>query len=175
MIAPEPTGIVAVFANRLDADAAIEWLVADGIEKRSVSVIGPKEAAEDPPPEVDHGSKHRGEVASYWARWGAVLGGAAGAGPAAIALATATVGLGPFAIALAAGIGIVAATAGLGALVSALVGAGIHEQHARAYEQALTQGKFLLVLHTDDPALLRTARRELERCRAETIDVHGLR
>jgi hypothetical protein len=174
MIGPEPNGIVAVFPTRFDADAALEWLEADGIDKRSVSVIGPKEAAADPPAELDHRGKHRGEIANYWARWGGVLGGTIGVGPAAIALAASTVGLGPFALALAAGIGIIAATAGAGAVGSALVGMGIHERHARVYEKALADGKFLVIVHSDDPTSLRTAQAELEKCGAELVDVHGL-
>ncbi len=174
MIGPEPNGIVAVFPTRFEAEAALDWLRIDGIERRSVSVIGPKEAATEPPPELDHGGTHRGEIASYWARWGGMLGGTAGVGPAAIALAASTVGLGPFAIALGAGLAIVAATAGAGAIGSALVGVGVHEQQARHYEQCLAAGKFLVVIHTDDPAALRAARTELEKLGAESVDVHGL-
>ncbi len=174
MIGPEPSGIVAVFPTRAEADAALEWLRVDGLDKRSISVLGPAEAAADPPPELDHGPHHRGEVASYWARWGAMFGGVAGVGPVAIAVAASTVGLGPFAVALAAGIAVLAATAGVGAVSTALVGVGVHEQHARAYEKALAAGKFLVVVHTDDPASLRAAQSELRTLGAESIDVHGL-
>jgi hypothetical protein len=174
MIGPEPNGIIAVFPTRFEADAALDWLRIDGLSKRSISVIGPAEAAADPPPEIDHSDAHRGEVASYWARWGGMVGGTVGAGPVAIALALSTVGLGPFAIALAAGLAVVAVSAGLGAIGSALVGAGIHQRHALAYEKALAAGKFLLVVHTDDPDSLRTACAELDRLGAESVEVHGL-
>lgn len=174
MIGPEPNGIVAVFANHADADAALDWLRLDGLERRNVSVIGPKEAAEDPPPELDHDPRHRGEIASYWARWGAMIGGVAGIGPVAIALAAATVGIGPVAVVVAAGLAVAATTAGVGAIGSALVGVGIHERHARDYEEALAAGKFLVVVHSDDPAKLRTARAELENLGAESVEVHGL-
>lgn len=174
MIGPEPTGIVAVFPSRVEAEAALEWLHIDGLERRDVSVIGPSEASVDPPPEVDHGARHRREIAHHWARWGAMLGGTTGVGPAAIAIAASTVGLGPFALALSAGIALVAATAGVGALGSALIGVGLHELQARRYESALVAGKFLIVIHTDDPVALRIARSELAKLGAESIDVHGL-
>ena len=174
MVGPEPNGIVAVFPNRFEADSALEWLRIDGVEKRSVSVLGPAEAKAEQLPELDRGGHHRREIATYWARWGAMFGGVAAAGPIAIALAAATVGLGPLAGALAAALVVAGATTGVGALSAALVGVGIHEQHARAYEQALAAGKFLVVVHTDDPATLRTARGELLRLGAESVEVHGI-
>ena len=107
---PEPIGVIAIFAKREAADSALDWLCVDGVERRSVSVFGPGTAAEDLPPELDHSSKHRSEVAGYWAKWGAMFGAVAGAGPVSIALAAAAVGLGPLAVALAAGAGAMAAT-----------------------------------------------------------------
>lgn len=174
MTGPEPNGIIAVFPTLFAAESALDWLRIDGIPKRSVSVIGPKEAAADPPPELDHSGEHRREIADYWAKWGGMLGATAGVGPAAIALAASAVGLGPFALALAAGVAVLGAAAGVGAIGSALVGVGVHEQHARHYEACLAAGKFLLVIHADDPVSLRTARTELERLGAESVDVHGL-
>ncbi len=174
MIGPEPNGIVAVFPTRFEAETALEWLQVDGLDKRSVSVLGPAVAAADLPPEFDHSGHHRGEIASYWARWGAMFGGMAGVGPAAIAVAASTVGLGPLALALAAGLAIAAAAASVGALGAALVAVGVHERQAREYETALASGKFIVVVHTDDPASLRSAEKELRTLGAESVSVHGL-
>ena len=171
---PEPNGVVAVFAKREGADAALEWLRVDGLEKRSVSILGPKTKAEDLPPEFDHSRQHQNEIASYWAKWGAMFGAVAGAGPVSIALAAAAVGLGPLAMAVAAGAGAMVATTGIGALASALVGAGIHERQAKLYEQAIKDGKFVVVVHSDDAGQLRIAKQELERLGAESVDAHGI-
>jgi hypothetical protein len=174
MIGPEPNGVVAVFPTRFETEAALDWLTLDGVEKRSVSVLGPGEPPVDRPPELDHGARHRREVASYWAGWGAGLGGVLGVGPIAIALAASTVGLGPFAAGVALGLAALATTATVGALGSALVGLGVHEQRARAYEKALAAGKFIVVVHTDDPAALRDAKEEMTTLGAEWVEVHGL-
>jgi hypothetical protein len=177
MRGPEPTGVVAIFDSYEGASSAIDWLTVDGLEKRSVSVIGPRnvEALREVTPEIDHGRRHLGEIAAYWGEWGAALGAAAGAGPTAIALATSTVGIGPLAAALVPALALVATTAGIGALAAALVGAGIHDQTAREYERAIAEGAHLVVVHTDDPAALRAARSELERLGARRVDVHGIK
>jgi hypothetical protein len=174
MIGPEPNGIVAVFPSRFEADAAVEWLQFDGVEKGSLSIVGGGEALDEPPPELDHGRGHRAEVAAYWASGGAVLGALIGIGPAAIALAASTVGLGPLLTALAIGTTVAVATAALGAIGSAMFGVGAHERRARLYERALAAGKYLVVVHTDDPAALRDAKDELTTLGAESVDVHGL-
>ncbi len=174
MIGPEPNGIIAVLPTRFDADAALDWLQIDGLEKRTVQVLGRREAAVERPPELDHGGRHRREVAAYWALWGGVLGGVAGVGPAAISLAASSVGLEPLMTALAGALLFMAATSALGALGAAIVGVTDHELRARGYERTLADGKFLIVVHTDDPAALRTAQRELAAQGAESVDVHGL-
>ncbi len=173
MEGPEPNGVIAVFPTREAVDTAVDWLKLDGVDRRSVSILGPG-LIQEIPPEMDRSPVHQGEIASYWAKWGAALGAVAGAGPVSIALAVATVGIGPMALVIAAGLAAVAVTASVGGLAAGLVGAGVHEDHARSYEQALRDGKFVLVVHSDDPATLRSAKEEFERQEAESIDVHGL-
>lgn len=175
MIGPEPNGIIAVFATLEGAENAVGWLRVDGLEKREVSILGPKTKPEDRPPELDDSREHEKEVASYWARWGATIGALAGGGPLSIALAAATVGVGPLAAVVAVGAAAVAAAAGVGAVASALVGVGIHERQAHIYQKALEAKKFLIVVHTDEPAVLRAAARELERLGAESVEAHGIR
>ncbi len=171
MEGPEPNGVVAVLATREQVDTALEWLTAEGVERSAISILGPG-THEDVPPELDRTSGHRREVASYWAKWGAALGAVAGAGPIAVVIAA--IAVGPVATLLAAAVGTVAATAGVGALASGLVGLGIHEQHARDYERAIAAGKFVVVVHSDDPATLRTALAEIGRLNPESIDTHGI-
>ena len=177
MRGPEPSGLVAIFETQDGAEAALDWLRVDGLEKKSVSVLGP---ADDPKlrdvevlPELDQRGGHLKDIAEYWGEWGAMIGATAGAGPAVVALAAATVGIGPLAAALLPAIGLIAATTGVGAIASALVGVGLHEQHAREYERALHDGHYVVVVHTDDAASLRAAERELARLGATQIDVHG--
>jgi len=175
MIGPEPNGVVAVFASLEGAESALEWLRIDGIEKRSISILGPAKLGEERPPELDRSTEHEREVASYWARWGAMYGAVVGGGPLSIALVAATVGMGPLAVAVGVGVAALAATTGVGALASALIGVGIHDRQARVYEKAIADRKFVLVVHTDDPLALRTAKAELERLGAESVEVHGIR
>lgn len=174
MIGPEPNGVVAVFPDRVDADTAREWLRLDGLEDRSVSVLGASDTRNYMPPELDRGPTHRAEVASYWGRYGAVLGAMLGMGPVAVALAASTVGPGPLLTALATAAVFAVAMSAIGAFSSALFGVGAHSRRARLYERALAAGKFLVVVHTDDPVALRDARDELTTLGAESIDVHGL-
>lgn len=174
MEGPEPNGVIAVFPTREGVDLAMRWLEMDEIDRRSISIFGPGVITDDLPPELDRTNKHSSEIARYWAKWGATLGALAGAGPVSIALAAASVGLGPMALVVAAGVAAMAATAGVGAMTGALVGVGVHEQSARRYEQALHDGKFVVVVHSDNPATLRSAVEEFRRLQAEHVDVHGL-
>ena len=173
----EPNGLVAVFATREAAEEAVEWLVVDGIERPEISILGLRDSLEvgGTPPEMDRSAKHEGEIASYWAKWGAMLGGTAAVGPVSIALMASAVGLGPLAAALAAGGAVLAAAAGLSALVAGLVAAGIHRHHAIEYEKALAAGKFLIVVHSNHTELLERTDRELTRLGAERVDVHASR
>jgi hypothetical protein len=173
----EPNGLIAVFPTRETAERGVEWLVADGIERRDVSILGPRDsmAPGEVPAELDHSAGRDRAVASYWAKWGAMLGGTAVVGPVSIALAASAVGLGPLAITLAAGGAVLAAAAGVGALTAGLVAAGVHHQHAVAYEKALAAGKFLIVVHSDRIELLDETHGALTRLGAETVDVHASR
>ncbi len=173
MEGPEPNGVIAVFATRELVDSAVEWLRIDGVDRRTISILGPG-LTQETPPELDRSRKHEAEIASYWAKWGGALGALAGAGPVSIAIAAVAVGLGPMAVVLAAGIATVAATASIGALASGLTAAGIHERNAKAYEKAIRDGKFVVVVHSDDAATLRSAQLEFARMKAESIETHGL-
>lgn len=169
----EPNGVIAVFPDRDAIELAIDWLKVDGVDGTNVSILAPR-SIQELPPELDRSPAHVGEVGSYWAKWGAALGALAGAGPASIAIAAAAVGMGPMAAVVAAGLGTAAATATAGAIAAGLIGAGLHERHARTYERALRDGKFVLVVHSDDPATLRSARDEFERMEAESVECHGI-
>lgn len=173
MEGPEPNGVIAVFPTREAVDTVLEWLRIDGVDRRTISILGPN-LIQEIPPEMDRSPTHNGEIGTYWAKWGAVLGGLAGVGPVSIALVAASVGLGPMAAVIAVGLGAMAATATVGAMSAGLISAGIHEKNARQYEQALRDRKFIVVVHSDDPSTLRAAKDEFERMKAESVDVHGL-
>lgn len=169
MIGNEPNGALAVFKTWDQANTAIEALEHSGFPMQGVSVLGPG-ATGEPPPELDRSARHSMEVASFWARWGAIIGGGLGAAVVAIPLIAAVVGLGPFApLLLAVPVG----TAGAGAMASALVGLGVHAVHAHRYAKAIASGKFVVVAHTDDRDELEDARAALASGRPELVDVHA--
>ncbi len=168
MQGPEPNGVVAVFSNREAVDQALQWLAMDEVDPRSISILGPNTIAEMPP-ELDGSPRHSGEIGSYWAKWGASLGALAGAGPVSIALAAATVGVENMVPVVVMGLGTVVATATAGALGAGIVSAVVHERHAKEYQRALRDGKFVLVVHSDDLSTLRSAKEEFERLRAESV------
>lgn len=165
----EPNGAVAVYPTWEQANAAIESLERTSVPMQGVSVLGPG-ATGEPPAELDRSARHSMEVVSHWARWGGVLGGGVGAAVVAIPIIAAAVGLGPFAALLLA---VPFATAGAGAMASALVGLGIHEVHAQRYAAAIAANKFVVVAHTDDPDELEDVRLALLDGRPEILDVHG--
>lgn len=170
MIEMEPNGVIAVFSTVADADRGIAALTAQGINMDIVSVLGPGHPS-GMTPELDTSAKHNAEVARHWGRWGAIVGATLGGGLVAIPLMVALVGLGPFAPVLAA---IVVGATGVGSLASALVGLGVHDHHAKAYEEALRAGKTLVVVHTDELAELESARDALAP-EAERVTTHGLK
>ncbi len=173
MQGPEPNGVVAVFPNREAIDTALEWLRIDGVDRRTISILGPN-LIQELPPEMDRSPHHNGEIGGYWAKWGAALGALAGAGPVSIAMVAASVGVAEFAPIVAIGIGTAIATAAAGAVSAGLVSTTVHERHAKQYEAALRDGKYVLVVHSDDPSTLRAASEEFQRMNAESVDVHGL-
>jgi hypothetical protein len=172
MVGPEPNGVIAIYPDEWAGHGALQALFRSGIDPRKVSVLGPHPRARAAvPPELDRGVRHAIDVATYWAEWGGVIGAGVGTALITIPLIAAVVGLGTFATTLAA---IPVATTAGGALATAFVGLGVHEAHALRYEHALRDGKLVVVVHDDDPAVLEDLRATLAQG-AERVDTHGLR
>jgi hypothetical protein len=136
--------VTAVFRNRLDADAAWDWLVEQGYGTNDINVL----MSESTRARYYDSPEQEGIVASSHVAEGMATGGAIGTAVGAIAAAIAAIGTslvipgvgiivaGPIAAALAGG----GAGAVAGGAIGGLVGLGIPESNSRAYEEVLRQG-----------------------------------
>jgi hypothetical protein len=143
------TTVTAVFTTRLDADRAVDDLVAAGFSRDAISLLVAESAL------GQHFKVVEGDRAAAGALGGGVVGGALGgiaAGLVAIGIIVVP-GLG-----LVAAGPILAALAGLGAggaaggLVGGLVGLGIPEHHAKAMDEKITRGGILIAVGTHSKA-----------------------
>ena len=143
--------VSAVFRDRLDAEQALDYLRGLGYSDEDINVLlSDKMHAmfNARPHEGEHGPKRN--VAEGMGVGGAI-GTAVGATLAAVAaigtsLALPGLGLvvaGPLAAALAGG----GAGAVTGGVIGGLIGAGITEQNAKAYEEALRNGGVVIGVH----------------------------
>ncbi len=156
--APDRAGlrtVAGLFADRAQAEHAIEHLRRAGVDPGRVSVIT-KDPAYAREVASDTGAKVAGSTATG-AGLGAILGGAAGwlVGIGALAIP----GIGPVIAAgpIAAALGVAGTTAAVGAaggavaggLVGALTGWGFSESEAREYEKRVAQGDILVTVEAD--------------------------
>jgi hypothetical protein len=137
--------VAAVFSTRLDADRAVDDLVAAGFTRGAISLLVAESSR------GQHFKVVEGDKAAEGAIGGSVVGGTLGA------LAAGLVAIG---IIVAPGIGLIAAgpllaaLAGLGAgaaaggLVGGLVGLGIPEHHAKVMDAQITRGGILVAVGT---------------------------
>jgi len=160
--------VFGLFDNRVELEAAIDMLRADGFRPDDISALLPDKASTK---ELAH-EKHTKapEGAATGAAAGGAIGGTLGllVGIGALAIP----GLGPF---IAAG-PIMATLAGagvggaVGSLTGALIGMGIPEYEAKRYESFLNKGGALLAVHADDSEWAKRAKQTLERYGAKDID-----
>src|ERR1700730_6561604 len=146
-MAGKNTAVFGIYKTPMQAEAAVEALIAAGFSNQDISVLFPDKQTTK---EFAH---EKNTKAPEGATTGAVSGGAIGgtlgllAGIGALAIP----GLGPF---IAAG-PIMGALAGAGAggaigsLVGALVGMGIPEYEAKRYEGRVKDGGILLSVHCE--------------------------
>jgi hypothetical protein len=156
--------VVGVFRNRLDAESAFDGLLAMGYTNSEIAMLMTDQTRATYYKDVEHEGKHK---AGTMATEGMGVGGAIGTVTGAIAGIAAVVAagtaltipglnlivVGPIAAALM-GAGAGAVTGGL---IGTLVGAGIPEQNAQAYEEALREGGIVLgvVPHQDDTSRIK--------------------
>jgi len=137
--------VTAIFRDRLEAEAAFDYLHGLGYNSTEINVLmSDKTRLTYYPETVDEGKHSAGSKAAEGLGIGGAIGTAVGATLAAVAAIGTTIALpglgliiaGPVAAALAGG----GAGAVTGGLIGTLVGAGMTEQNAQAYEEALRNG-----------------------------------
>jgi hypothetical protein len=170
-MAGKNTAVFGLYANRSQAERAVDTLQQSGFRTDDISVLLPdrqssEEFAHEKNTKVPEGTT-TGVVAG--GAVGGTLGLLAGIGSLAIP------GLGPF---IAAG-PIMGALAGLGAggavggLVGALVGMGIPEFEAKRYEGHVKDGGVLLSVHCDNSDWVGKAKKILEQTGAHDVSSAG--
>src|SRR3984893_9522449 len=170
-MAGKNTAVFGIYKTPMQAEAAVEALIAAGFSNQDISVLFPDKQTSK---EFAH---EKNTKAPEGATTGAVSGGAIGgtlgllAGIGALAIP----GLGPF---IAAG-PIMGALAGAGAggaigsLVGALVGMGIPEYEAKRYEGRVKDGGVLLSVHCETSEEISKAKDLLKETGAEDISSAG--
>jgi len=158
--------ITAVFRDRNDSERAFNYLYAKGYTENEINVLmsDRTRATFYPGTEAKKEDKHEaGTMATEGMGVGGAIGTAVGATLAAVLAIGTTLAIpltggasllvaGPLAAALAGG----GAGAVTGGLIGSLVGAGMTEQNANAYEEALRNGGIVLGViprnsdHADD-------------------------
>lgn len=168
--------VVGIFQSNTSAENAIQQLRANGISQDHITLLRPgttEVEVENRTPTSDTESPGMGEA------MGGAVGGAIGAaGGATLGLAVASLlipGVGPVLIAGALGAALIGAG---GAMAGAQAGTAIEEGLASGlphdelylYEDALRQGRSVLVVSTNDEDQSERVRTALAQAGAETID-----
>lgn len=162
--------VAGVFAVRSDAQRVAQLLASDGVSKDNIALLFPGETDEEVESEVlVSGTEQPGMGKTM----GAVVGTAAGAATGVeVAAVTAVIP----------GIGVVIALGILGAAIIGTIGAaigkrldsstaeGLPEDELFVYEDALRQGRSVLLALVDNEDTAVYVRRVMEEQRAESID-----
>jgi hypothetical protein len=166
MIATESAAF-GIFANRSNAEAAVDQLTLAGFSNQDISAllsdkVESQESATEPQTKAAEG-------ATAGAGVGGIVGGALGLLAGIGALAVPGVGpvivAGPLLASLA-GLGVGGA---VGGLVGALVGMGIPEFEAKCYDSRVKDGAVLLAVHCASSEEVNKAREALEAGGAQDI------
>lgn len=178
------TEVIALFANRADAEAAVESLEAMGFDASTMGYLNRHEgdtvhgdgrtSYDDREIDTDLDSE-----AAKGAAGGAVGGAAVGAGAGLLAAAGVALvpGIGPF---LAAGtlLGTLGATAAgaaggavLGGAAGAIFGDDTDDERSTYYREGVDEGGSLISVHVDDDASGRV-QSTLQNMGAKRVDVH---
>ena len=157
-MAPKKKMVTAIFRNRVDSEQAFDYLYARGYVDSDINVLMSDKTRSSFYTE-DESEKHQaGTLAAEGMGVGGAIGTAVGATLAAVAAIGSSIAIpglglviaGPIAAALAGG----GAGAVTGGLIGALVGAGIPEQNAKAYEEAVRNGGVVIAVvpHSSEDA-----------------------
>lgn len=168
--------VVGIFQSNTSAEQAIQQLIASGIGNDHLTLLRPgtsEEQIESTLPTSDTESPGMGEAL------GGAVGGAIGAGGgAALGLAVASLllpGVGPVLIAGALGAALLGAGGAMAGIQAgdALEGAlanGLPHDELFVYEDAMRQGRTVVIVSADDPETIATARNVMAQAGAESID-----
>jgi hypothetical protein len=141
------TAVFGIFASEVEAERAVDLLIAANFPSSSISVLLPDKRSTNEFAHEKHTKAPEGTTTG--ATVGGVIGGALGvlAGAGALAIP----GIGPIIAAgpLMAGLAGLGAGGAVGGLVGALVGMGIPEYEAKRYEGRVKDGGTLLSVHCD--------------------------
>ena len=170
-MAGKNTAVFGIYANRLEAEEAVENLRRVGFRSTDVSVLfpdnqGTKDFAHEKNTKAPEGVT-TGVAAGGVA--GGVLGWLTGIGALAIPGLGAFIAAGPIVAALA-GAGAIGT---LGALIGALIGMGFPEYEARRFEGRIRDGGILLSVHCDNNDWVKRAKDVLEHTGAQDIGTSG--
>jgi hypothetical protein len=164
-----PTELAAfgIFANRSNAEAAVDQLTLAGFSNQDISALLSDKVESQEFATENH--TMAAQVATAGAGVGGIVGGALGllAGIGALAIP----GMGPIIVAgplmaSLAGLGVGGA---VGGLVGALVGMGIPEFEAKSYDSRVKDGAVLLAVHCANSEEVSKAREVLEAGGAQDI------
>jgi hypothetical protein len=162
--------IIGIFKLREDAAGAVRGLQSIGFEEKNVILLYPDrdESNVRAIPSQDAEQPGMGKAL------GSVVGGAAGLGAGAAIAGFLIPGVGPVLAmtfgAVALGIGGAAAGAAAGDALEEVWTRGVPKDEVFFYEDALRQGRTLLIALAEDPERLESGRRLMERWGAEALN-----
>jgi hypothetical protein len=167
VVADTESAAFGIFANRSNAEAAVDQLTLAGFSNQDISAL-----LSDKVESQEFASENQtkaAQAATAGAGVGGIVGGAlgllAGVGALAIPGAGPVIVAGPLMASLA-GLGVGGA---VGGLVGALVGMGIPEFEAKCYDSRVKDGAILLAVHCASSEEVCRARELLEAGGAEDI------
>lgn len=157
-------GITGVFENKYVAECAVSALVDEGIAQNEISIV-----SADRPREKFVSRKSEGDNLAAEAGFdGAVVGCVLGGVVAGVSALCNVFFPGLFAVPVVAVLAGVCAGAVVGSLAGALAKEGFAGAEARRYDEAVREGKALIVVHTDSEKKKNIAQSALVRFGATT-------
>jgi uncharacterized protein (TIGR02271 family) len=141
--------IIALFDHFDQAEAAVDALVAQGVNRSDISLVANNASGRYS--DITTAEHHEEDAvkAGQGAAFGAVVGGLVGLGALLIPGIGPVIAAGPLAAALGAGVG-AAAGAATGGITAALVKTGVPEEDATVYAEGIREGGTLVTVHAAD-------------------------
>ena len=165
------TAVFGIYANRSEAERAVDALMQATFDSNDISVLLPESGSSKDFAHEKHTKAPEGTTigATTGGAVGGTLGLLAGIGALAIPGIGPIVAAGPL-MATLAGLG---AGGAVGGLIGALSGMGVPEYEAKRYEGRVKDGGVLLSVHCDTSEQIDLAKETLERTGAEDIASAG--